>query len=94
MLQPKLSMPSHLRWSLAARMGVGVKDLQEENCKLGIYNAEKGERGILSLQVRNGLSAWCTQCLSVHILPATSTPYNNLHNCLLKACLACPPESL
>ena len=29
----------------------GVQDLQQEDCKLGVYNAEKGERGILSLQV-------------------------------------------
>ena len=29
----------------------GVEDLQEENCNLGVYKAEKGERGILSLQV-------------------------------------------
>lgn len=30
----------------------GVDDLQKEKCKLGVYNAEKGERGMLSLQVR------------------------------------------
>ena len=37
----------------------GVEDLQEENCKLGVYNAEKGERGILSLQVdRRCLMSW------------------------------------
>ena len=29
----------------------GVDDLKEQNCKLGVYNAERGERGILSLQV-------------------------------------------
>ncbi|KAL3147314.1 hypothetical protein ABBQ32_002799 [Trebouxia sp. C0010 RCD-2024] len=34
----------------AARNPHRVEDLQEENCKLGVYNAEKGERGILSLQ--------------------------------------------
>ena len=32
-------------------LAAGVKDLQQERCKLGVYNAEKGERGILSLQV-------------------------------------------
>ena len=29
----------------------GVKDMQQQNSKLGVYNAEKGERGMLSLQV-------------------------------------------
>ena len=29
----------------------GVDDLQKEKCKLGVYHAEKGERGMLSLQV-------------------------------------------
>ncbi len=32
-------------------MSVGVDDLQKEKCKLGVYHAEKGERGMLSLQV-------------------------------------------
>ena len=33
------------------RHSAGVDDLQKEKCKLGVYHAEKGERGMLSLQV-------------------------------------------
>ena len=29
----------------------GVEDVQKGNSKLGVYNAEKGERGIMTLQV-------------------------------------------
>ena len=38
----------------------GVDDLQKDNCKLGVYNAEKGERGMLSLQVC--MAAWPHHC--------------------------------
>ena len=39
-------------------MSAGVDDLQKEKCKLGVYHAEKGERGMLSLQVC--MHSWST----------------------------------
>lgn len=55
-LTPSLELNTCLRPRSVARNTIrngctGVQDLQEQDCKLGVYNAEKGERGILSLQV-------------------------------------------
>ncbi|KAL0050877.1 hypothetical protein WJX82_009288 [Trebouxia sp. C0006] len=42
--------PSQMQAFLAWLTAQGVDDLQKEKCKLGVYHAEKGERGMLSLQ--------------------------------------------
>lgn len=70
-------VPFSVIWSTGS---TGVEDLQEENCKLGVYNAEKGERGILSLQVGTTGSAWpsphnaCQQQLAHKPAPPSASP--------------------
>lgn len=49
----------------------GVQDIQKGNSKLGVYNAEKGERGIMTLQVSQtpilGQLSLCSLCADMSI---------------------------
>ena len=44
-------LPGEVAQCVCPSGSAGVEDLQEKNCKLAVYNAEREERGILSLEV-------------------------------------------